>query len=349
MVLEWPPTLPVALAAAGALLLVAVLCLWLLVRRRRRPRGAAVVPATWTSGLAKTRGGLTRRLFEAWRGPGGEAAWLSEVEEILLTSDVGVAATRILLDELREKAKEANSAEGLRQILKRSVRDLLAGADDVSVETAPATPHVIVVVGVNGVGKTTTIGKLAHRYVQEGKKVLLVAGDTFRAAATEQLVLWAERVGADIVKHQHGADPSAVAFDGVKAAQARGVDIVMVDTAGRLHVKVNLMEELKKIVRTIGRQMEGAPHEVLLVIDATTGQNAVSQARVFNEAIRLTGVVLAKLDGTARGGIVLAIRKDLGLPICYVGLGERAEDLAPFDPDQFVAALFADAEARGSA
>jgi fused signal recognition particle receptor len=348
MVLEWPPTLPIVLAAASAVLLVVALCLWLL-GRRRRPRGGVGAPATWTSGLAKTRGGLTRRLFEAWRGSEEQAAWLSEVEEILLTSDVGVAATRVLLDGLRERANDATSAEALRDILKRSVRDLLAGEDDGGAETAAASPHVILVVGVNGVGKTTTIGKLAHRYCQAGKKVMLVAGDTFRAAATEQLALWAERVGADIVKHQHGADPSAVAFDGIKAAQARGVDIVIVDTAGRLHVKVNLMEELKKIVRTIGRQMEGAPHEVLLVIDATTGQNAVNQARVFHEAIRLTGVVLAKLDGTARGGIVLAIRKDLGLPIRYVGLGERAEDLAPFDPDEFVAALFADAEARNSA
>jgi fused signal recognition particle receptor len=349
MVLEWPPALPIALAAAGAALLVLALGAWLLLRRRRRPRAREGVAATWTSGLAKTRGGLTRRLFEAWRGPGDEATWLAEVEEILLTSDVGVAATRILLDGLRERAKEISSAEALREILKRSVHDLLTDGGNGSGEGEVATPRVIVVVGVNGVGKTTTIGKLAHRYCQEGKKVLLVAGDTFRAAATEQLVLWAERVGADIVKHQHGADPSAVAFDGVKAGQARGADIVIVDTAGRLHVKVNLMEELKKIVRTIGRQMEGAPHEVLLVIDATTGQNAVAQARVFHAAICLTGVVLAKLDGTARGGVVLAIRKDLGLPIRYVGLGERPEDLAPFDPDEFVAALFADAEARTSA
>jgi fused signal recognition particle receptor len=196
------------------------------------------------------------------------------------------------------------------------------------------------VVGVNGVGKTTTIGKLAHRYQQAGKAVLLVAADTFRAAATEQLSLWAERVGVDIVKHQQGADPSAVTFDGMKAGIARAVDVIIIDTAGRLHVKEHLMQEVQKITRTIGRQLPGAPHEVLLVIDATTGQNALNQARVFHEAVQVTGVVLAKLDGTAKGGIALAIRAEVGLPIRYVGLGEGMNALAPFDPGAFVAALF---------
>jgi len=204
-----------------------------------------------------------------------------------------------------------------------------------------------VVVGVNGVGKTTTIGKLAHRFATQGRRTLLVAADTFRAAAVEQLSRWAERVGADIVKHQQGADPSAVVFDGMKAARARGVDVAIVDTAGRLHVKVNLMEELKKIVRTIGRHIEGAPHEVLLVLDATTGQNALTQARVFHEAAPLTGVVLAKLDGTARGGVALAVRKELGVPIRWVGLGEGPEDLVPFDPDRFVDALLESAPVTG--
>jgi len=340
MVVEIWQLPPAVWAAAGAVLLIVAVALVWFLRRGRRARARAPVPATWSSGLAKTRGGLTRRILEAWRGPGAEEAWLAEVEEILLGSDVGVVATRELLDELRSQIKKAENAEMLRQILKASLRGLVDDAQTGSEDLVHAKPHVIVVVGVNGVGKTTTIGKLAHRYRKSGKKVLLVAGDTFRAAATEQLTLWAERVGADIVKHQHGADPSAVAFDGVKAAQARGVDIVIVDTAGRLHVKANLMQELKKIVRTISRQMDGAPHEVLLVIDATTGQNALSQARVFHEAIRLTGLVLAKLDGTAKGGIVLALRKDLGLPVRYVGLGEGAEDLAPFDPDQFIEALF---------
>ena len=209
----------------------------------------------------------------------------------------------------------------------------------------PAKPEVILVVGVNGVGKTTTIGKLAHRFRQSGRSVLLVAADTFRAAAIEQLGLWAERVGADFVKHQHGADPSAVTYDGVQAAVARGADVVIIDTAGRLHVKANLMDEVKKIARTTTRLVPSAPHEILLVIDATTGQNALTQARVFHEALGVTGVVLTKLDGTAKGGVALAIRSDLDLPIRYVGLGERPEDLAPFDADAFTTALFADSDA----
>jgi fused signal recognition particle receptor len=221
----------------------------------------------------------------------------------------------------------------------RAVRTLLTAPAEAPVE---AKPEVILVVGVNGVGKTTTIGKLAHRYRENGRKVLVVAGDTFRAAAIEQLTLWAERVGVDLVRHQHGADPSAVAYDGVQAALARGADVVIIDTAGRLHVKANLMEEVKKIARTTTRLVAGAPHQTLLVIDATTGQNGLAQARVFHEALGITAVVLTKLDGTAKGGVALAIRSELGLPIRYVGLGERADDLAPFDADAFTAALFAE-------
>ncbi len=305
---------------------------------------------SWISGLAKTRGGLSRRLMEAWRGPGKEEEWLAEVEEILLTSDVGVGATQALLEGVRPRLREVASADGLRELLKAEVKRLVV--DAVAREEPPQNPlrgkeggpTVILVVGVNGVGKTTTIGKLAYRSRAEGKKVLLVAADTFRAAATEQLTKWAERVDVDLVKHQAGSDPSAVAFDGVKAGEARGADVVIIDTAGRLHVKSNLMEELKKIARTVGRQLPGAPHEVLLVIDATTGQNALNQARVFHEALPVTGIVLAKLDGTARGGIALAIRRELSLPIRYVGLGERPEDLVPFDADAFVNALFPDKE-----
>jgi fused signal recognition particle receptor len=199
------------------------------------------------------------------------------------------------------------------------------------------------------VGKTTTIGKLAQRYRQSGRKVLVVAGDTFRAAAIEQLALWADRVGVDLVRHQHGADPSAVAYDGVQAAISRGADVVIIDTAGRLHVKANLMEEVKKIARTTTRLVPGAPHQTLLVIDATTGQNALTQARVFHEALGVTAVVLAKLDGTAKGGVALAIRSELGLPIRYVGLGEGPDDLAPFDADAFTAALFAENEITDAA
>jgi fused signal recognition particle receptor len=293
------------------------------------------------SGLAKTRGNLTRRLLEAWRGPAEVNEWLLEAEEALLSSDVGAQATRTILDGLRAKLGNVSDRDSLLAALKEEVRGLLV-AD--GLPTAEDKPRVLLVVGVNGVGKTTTIGKLAYRYRQDGKKVLLIAADTFRAAAIEQLAMWAERVGADLVKHQHGADPSAVAFDGVKAAVARGADVAILDTAGRLHVKANLMEELKKISRTVARHVEGAPHEVLLVIDATTGQNALNQARLFNEAIPLTGVVLAKLDGTAKGGIALAICRELNLPIRYVGLGERPNDLAEFDPEAFVNALFADLE-----
>jgi fused signal recognition particle receptor len=234
----------------------------------------------------------------------------------------------------------------VRAAVRSAVRDLLAAPPD---DAAPPKPEVIVVVGVNGVGKTTTIGKLAHHFRQQGKQVLLVAADTFRAAAIEQLGQWATRIGADLVKHQHGADPSAVTFDGVQAAVARGVDVVIIDTAGRLHVKEHLMEEVKKIARTTGKLLPGAPHQVLLVIDATSGQNALVQARIFNEALGITGVVLTKLDGTAKGGVALAIRSELGLPIRYVGLGEQADDLAPFDAEAFAAALFSQEEVTDAA
>jgi fused signal recognition particle receptor len=336
----------IALAAgiAVAVLLAFVLVVaWVRRRQRRRTAAAGGPPprASWTSGLAKTRGSLSRRLFEAWGSGGDRDGWLLQVEEILLSSDVGVKATQTLLRQLGAASGEARDAGELRQRVRAAVAELLTAPPAV-----PPTerPEVIVVVGVNGVGKTTTIGKLAHHFREQGRTVLLVAGDTFRAAAIEQLGAWAERVGADIVKHQHGADPSAVTFDGVQAALARQVDVVIVDTAGRLHVKANLMEEVKKIARTTGKLVPGAPHQVLLVIDATSGQNALAQARIFNETLGITGVVLTKLDGTAKGGVALAIRGELGLPIRYVGLGEQAGDLAPFDADAFAAALFAESD-----
>jgi fused signal recognition particle receptor len=343
----WHEPVGVALTVAvflcllvGSILAVGVL----LPGRRRTPTvpGRGDAPrqrgASWLSGMARTRGGLARRLLDAWGGAGKAEEWLLEVEQILLSSDVGVKATGELLERLRPDIRKVESSEELRRLIRGALRDLVAG--DGVPEFSTQRPTVVLVVGVNGVGKTTTIAKLAHRFRQRGQKVLLVAADTFRAAAVEQLQRWAERVGADLVKHQTGADPSAVAFDGVQAAISRGVDIVVIDTAGRLHVKTNLMEEVKKISRTIGRQLPGAPHQVLLVIDATTGQNALNQARVFHEALGVTGVALTKLDGTAKGGIALAIRSELGLPICYVGLGERPEDLTVFDPDAFVEALF---------
>ena len=335
----------IALAAGIAVALLAVFILLVVWLRRRQRRGGAAggppVRASWTSGLAKTRGSLTRRLFEAWGSGGDRDGWLLQVEEILLSSDVGVKATQTLLHQLGAASGEARDASELRQRVQAAVAELLTAPPAVP----PAErPEVIVVVGVNGVGKTTTIGKLAHHFIAQGRKVLLVAGDTFRAAAIEQLGAWAERVGADIVKHQHGADPSAVTFDGVQAALARQVDVVIVDTAGRLHVKANLMEEVRKIARTTGKLVPGAPHQVLLVIDATSGQNALAQARIFNETLGITGVVLTKLDGTAKGGVALAIRGELGPPIRYVGLGEQAGDLAPFDADAFAAALFAESD-----
>ncbi len=299
-------------------------------------------PASWTSGLARTRGNLARRMLSAWTENPDVEVWLRGVEETLLSSDVGIKATTLLVDRWRGEIGGAATAEEVRTVIQCGVRELLE--DGVAAPSSSDKPRVVLVVGVNGVGKTTTIGKLAHHYKQEGLSVLLVAADTFRAAAIEQLQLWAERVGIDLVKHQHGADPSAVVFDGVKAARARSVDVVIIDTAGRLHVKENLMAEVQKIARTAGREIADAPHEVLLVIDATTGQNAINQAKVFHESLGVTGVALTKLDGTARGGVALAIRTELGLPIRYVGIGERIEDLAPFDAEAFAEALFSDTD-----
>jgi fused signal recognition particle receptor len=344
------------LIAAGAAVAAAGGALAYLVRRRRsaavaaQPAAAAPAAAAPTrtpatvlrESLTKTRQGLLARLQSAW-GAGKEIeARFAEIEEVLLTADVGLKATQALLAKLRAQARELTDADALRRALRDDMRAVLANGEP---PQAAAKPYVILVAGVNGVGKTTTIGKLAQRYSQAGKKVLLVAADTFRAAASEQLERWAHRVGVDCVRHQSGADPSAVAFDGIKAAVARDVDVLIVDTAGRLHVKANLIEELKKVARIIGRQLAGAPHEVLLVIDATTGQNAINQARVFQEALSLTGIVLTKLDGTAKGGAVFAIRAELGVPIRYVGFGEGIDDLAPFDADAFVDALLATGDA----
>ncbi len=291
--------------------------------------------------LAKTRASLSGRLDALFSGGGKvDEDLLEEMEEILITSDLGVEATTELLKKLRKQIKRRNLTDPAD--LKGALGDSLLELLDVGpAPPAPPAegPEVILVVGVNGVGKTTTIGKLARRFILEGKKVLLAAGDTFRAAAGEQLEIWAERVGADIVRHQAGADPSAVVFDALEAAQARGVDVVLVDTAGRLHTKVNLMEELKKVRRVMAKKIPEAPHQTLLVLDATTGQNALSQAKLFNEATPLTGLVLTKLDGTAKGGIVAAVAHQLQRPVLFVGLGEQMDDLKPFDPNAFVEAI----------
>jgi fused signal recognition particle receptor len=326
-----------SLVTAGGV--CALAALFLLRRRRRIPERHTAAPAPATvlrNTFAPTRQGFLTRLQGAWGANTDVDARLAGLEEILLTADVGPTATRGLLSKLRPRVAELRDVEAVRAALRDEMCAVLLNGGGAEPAT---TPHVILVAGVNGVGKTTTIGKLAHRHRQAGKKVLLVAADTYRAAASEQLERWAQRVGAACVRHQSGADPSAVVFDGLTAAVARGVDVVIVDTAGRLHVKTHLIEELKKIARTITRQVAGAPHEVLLVIDATTGQNAINQARVFCEALPLTGIVLTKLDGTAKGGAVFAVRAELGVPIRYVGLGEGPEALVPFDADVFVDAL----------
>jgi len=266
---------------------------------------------------------------------------LEELEEILITSDLGVKTTVDLIRtlELRLKRDELQDGAALKQALKEEIL-LRLMAHAVPLQVSGKTPFVILVIGVNGVGKTTTIGKLAAKYTGEGKRVLLAAGDTFRAAAAEQLELWSQRVGADIVRHKEGADPSAVVFDACKAAVARGCDVLIIDTAGRMHTKVNLMEEMKKIRRVLAREIPDAPHETLLVLDAATGQNALSQAKLFKEAAFVSGVALTKLDGSAKGGIVVAVSHEFSLPIRFIGVGETVDDLREFDPAQFVEALF---------
>ncbi len=290
-------------------------------------------------GLSKTRDILTTDIEDIFSGKQGvDDDMLEELEELLITSDMGVSTTMDLLQKIEKKAPKISGPKELQQTIKEEIIKLFDQLPPPP-ETALKKPHVVMVIGVNGVGKTTTIGKLAAKATQSGQRVLIAAADTFRAAAIEQLTIWAERSGAEIVKHKANADPAAVAFDSMEAALARGVDTVFVDTAGRLHTKVNLMEELKKIQRTISKKISDAPHEILLVLDATTGQNALSQAKLFNDAIGITGLALTKLDGTAKGGIVLSICTTLNLPLKYIGVGEGIEDLQTFDPQQFVEAL----------
>jgi fused signal recognition particle receptor len=294
-------------------------------------------------GLSKTRDSFTGRLDRLFLGKKEITEdLLDDLEEILFTSDIGVAATQELIASVQEKVarKELRDTEKLKTALKDQMLAFLAVEGPKHSVPNPGEPLVIMVVGVNGVGKTTTIGKAAHRFRSEGKEVLLVAADTFRAAAVEQLTIWGDRVGAAVVKQGPGADPSAVAFDGLAAAVARKVDVVIVDTAGRLHTKINLMEELQKIHRVIGRKLPGAPHEVWLVLDATTGQNAISQAQIFNQSLGVTSIVLTKLDGTAKGGIVVGISRELGIPIRLIGIGEKIDDLREFDAVDFVKAIF---------
>ncbi len=291
-------------------------------------------------GLTKTRNGFIGKVESIFTGRKIDDETIEELEETLIASDIGVKATTEIIESLRERAKkgEIKSSENVREFLKEEMTAILGPSRPLVIPGEK--PFVILTVGVNGVGKTTTIGKLSGRFSSEGNSVLLAAADTFRAAAIEQLEIWAGRTGAQLVKHQSGSDPAAVAFDAIEAARARNVDIVIVDTAGRLHTKSPLMEELKKVRRVIDKSMPGAPHETLLIIDATTGQNALRQAEMFNNAGGVTGIALTKLDGTAKGGIVFAIRKELGIPIRLIGVGEGIEDLRDFDPREFVEALF---------
>lgn len=292
-------------------------------------------------GLSKTKDNITGRIDSILNSYTKiDEDLLEELEEILITADVGVNTTMVIIDKLRELIKERGIKDPseVRGLLKEIVEEILSeGNSKLDIEPAPA---VIVMVGVNGVGKTTTIGKLALRYKAEGKKVMLAAADTFRAAASEQLDIWAKRVGVDIIKHGEGADPGAVVFDAIKASQARGVDLLICDTAGRLHNKANLMNELGKIFKILDREYPEAKREVLLVVDATTGQNAVSQAKTFKEVANITGIALTKLDGTAKGGVVLAVKSEVDVPVKLIGVGERAEDLQDFDPMAFTEALF---------
>ncbi|MFQ5457496.1 MAG: signal recognition particle-docking protein FtsY, partial [Myxococcota bacterium] len=293
-------------------------------------------------GLARTQSAFVGRLDAVLTGRGGiDEEAFEEIEEILYTADLGVATATRLLAELREASERGGGGEALRESLKQSVEAILAADAETTAGSGEEKPRVVLFVGVNGVGKTTTIGKIGAGLVAEGKTVILAAADTFRAAAIEQLEIWGKRIGATVIKQETSSDPSAVVFDAVAAAKSRKADVVLVDTAGRLHTKANLMEELKKMTRILGREIPGAPHEVILVLDATTGQNALTQARQFNEAVGVTGIALTKLDGTARGGIVIAVHEELKLPIRYIGVGERVDDLRPFDAHDFVEALFA--------
>jgi fused signal recognition particle receptor len=296
-----------------------------------------------SEGLAKTRDKV-RGSFDRLIGRGADPAMLDELEAVLISTDIGLRTVDRLMDRLRTDARGVtfSSASELVALLKTGLLEALRPAQGPTVESLireGPRPYVILAIGVNGVGKTTTLSKLAQRLRQAGLVPLLVAADTFRAAAIEQLETWGRRIGVDVIRHQHGADPSAVVFDAVGAAKKRSADVVLIDTAGRLHTKTNLMEELRKIKRVLSRELPGAPHEVLLTLDATVGQNALSQARQFHEAVGVTGLALTKLDGTARGGIVIAIADELKIPVRLIGVGESAEDLQDFNAEEFVEAL----------
>ena len=315
---------------------------------KAEPAHGKALPGRLWDKLSKTRRGLTDRINTVITGKKAiDPSLLEDLEEILLTSDIGVETTGQLIEGLQERVdqKSLNKPEQVKATLKEEMISLLEASQGLSACNLPerfsGTLDAIMFVGVNGVGKTTTIAKMAHYYQSQGQKVMLVAADTFRAAATEQLMIWGDRVGAEVISQKRGADPAAVVFDALSAAKARKVDKIFIDTAGRLHTKSNLMEELRKIQRVAGQQLAGAPHQVTLVLDATTGQNAIAQAQVFAQSIGVTDIILTKLDGTAKGGVVIGISRKLRIPISFICTGEGLEDLEIFDPREFVEAIFA--------
>jgi len=295
-------------------------------------------------GLSKTHQGFVEKIDRLFLGKKTvDQDLLDELEAVLITADLGIKTSTQLIEGVQQGLKrgELLEPEKVKGFIRQEIlRVLQTSEKPLSIDFSKTKPFVIMVVGVNGVGKTTTIAKIAHQYSDQGKKVLIGAADTFRAGAVEQLEIWSKRVGADLIKQSKGSDPSAVAFDSIHAAIARNADMVFIDTAGRIHTKVNLMEELKKIKRIIGRECPGAPHEILLILDATTGQNAISQAKLFDEVIGVTGIALTKLDGTAKGGIIVGITEEMKIPIRYVGVGESMDDLREFNASDFVQALF---------
>ncbi|MFD2628356.1 signal recognition particle-docking protein FtsY [Oceanobacillus kapialis] len=319
-----------------------------LKNRFKQNEKAEEVSTKYKEGMKKSRqtfSGRINDLIARYRKV--DEDFFEELEEVLISADVGVTTVMDLVEELKMEVKRQNikDTKDIREVISEKLVEIYYGDDDEKIEGLNLVENelsVILVVGVNGVGKTTSIGKLANQLKEQGKKVVLAAGDTFRAGAIEQLEVWGERAGVDVIKQGAGSDPAAVIFDGIKAAKARNADVLICDTAGRLQNKVNLMNELSKVKRVIEREVPNAPHEVLLVLDATTGQNALNQAKTFSEATNVSGIVLTKLDGTAKGGIVLAIRKDLNIPVKYVGLGEKIEDLQEFNAHAFVYGLFAD-------
>ena len=295
--------------------------------------------ATMEDGLSKTKDGFISKLKNLFKTSVVDASLIDELEEILYTSDMGVETVSWLMSEVNQNRSSFQSGDDVKGFIKEKIRDVLAGTHR-ELQNRDLKPAVFLMVGVNGAGKTTTIGKLASKFTGEGKQRVLAAADTFRAAAVEQLTVWGERTGCQVISDKEGADPASVAFNAINSGKSRGSDVVIIDTAGRLQNRVNLMDELSKINRVAGKALEGAPHETILVIDANNGQNALSQAKQFGEAVNVTGIIVTKLDGTAKGGVLIGIAKELSLPVYFVGIGEKVEDMRPFDPEEYTEALF---------